>query len=50
MNLQHTSNKMLSQLSIAPVCNTATGRTMGSWIYENKDFDNKKYWPGWHLM
>lgn len=46
MSLQHTNNKMLSQLSIAPVGNTATGRTMCSCVCDSKNFNNKKYWPG----
>ena len=46
MILQHTTNRMLSLISIAPVCNAVTGRPVHSGMYECKLFYDKKYWPG----
>ena len=46
MILQHTTNRTLTLISIAQPCNAATGRPVCSWMYEDKNFNDKKYWPG----
>ena len=48
MILQNTTNKALSHLPVAHMCNTIPVRSEHIGMYSSKFWNDKKYWPGWY--